>query len=194
MKPYNSNSQTSLDWQSVVWQYADKKSAPSKQQSHIEFISSNSKLCEIWWPSWRKFTFSWFLANNAMWDWWFRIYNIRFRQWVETDRKEKRSASKETSSCICAERDQSAAKSRCWQVACWWPFWLKGWLYLFYIEAHSIHSLHQVVCRELPQHNDVEEKHLLRAFEHLYWEDNTEASQLCMQCRDSVLPDAWKLS
>jgi hypothetical protein len=40
--------------------------------------------------------------------------------------------------------------------------------YTFYIEAHSIHSLHQAVCRELPQHNDVEEKHLLRAFEHLY--------------------------
>jgi hypothetical protein len=31
---------------------------------------------------------------------------------------------------------------------------------------------------------------LLRAFEHLYWEDSTEASQLCTQCRDSVLPDA----
>jgi hypothetical protein len=55
--------------------------------------------------------------------------------------------------------------------------WLKA-DYIFYIEAHSIHSLHQAVCRELSQHNDVEEKHLLRAFEHLYWEDSTEASQL----------------
>jgi hypothetical protein len=98
------------------------------------------------------------------------------------------------SSCICSEKDQSAAKSRCWQAACQWPFWSEDWTYFFYIEAHSIHSLHQAVCRELPQHNDVEEKHLLRAFEHLYWEDSTEASQLCTQHRDSVSSDAWKLS
>ena len=98
------------------------------------------------------------------------------------------------SSCICSEIDSSAAKLRHWQVACWWFFWPEDWLYFFYIEAHSIHSLHQAVCRELPQHNDVEEEHLLRAFEYLYWKDDTEASQLCMQCRDSVSPDVWKLS
>jgi len=129
-----------------------------------------------------------------MWDQWFCIYNTRFKQWVETDRKEKRSASKEMLSCICLEKDSSAAKSRRWQAACQWLFWLKDWLYFFYIEAHSIHSLYQAVCRELSQHNDVEEKHLLRAFKHLYWEDSTEASQLCMQCRDSILSDAQKLS
>jgi len=97
-------------------------------------------------------------------------------------------------SCICSEKDSSAVKSRHWWAACWWLFWLEDWLYLFYIEAHSIHSLYQAICRELPQCNDVEEKHLLRAFEHLYWEDSTETSQLCMQCRDSVSPDAQKLS
>jgi len=114
-----------------------------------------------------------------MWDWWFCIYNTRFRQWVETDRKEKKSASKETSSCICSERDSSAAKLRHWQAVCQWPFWSEGWSYFFYIKAHSIYSLYQAVCRELPQHND-EEEHLLRVFEHLYWKDSTEASQLCM--------------
>jgi len=98
------------------------------------------------------------------------------------------------SSYICSERDSSAAKLRCWQAACWWPFWLRDWLYLFYIRAHSIHSLYQAICREPPQYNDVEEKHLLRAFEYLYWEDSTKASQLCTQHRDSVSSDAWKLS
>jgi len=194
VKPYNSNSQTSLDWQFVVWQYADEKLTSSKWQSHIKFISLNLKLCRIWWPSWRKFIFSWFIANNAMWDWWFCVYNTRFRQWVETDRKEKRSASKETLFCIYSERDLSAAKLRHQWATCQWFFWLRGWLYFFYIEAHSIHSLYQAICRELSQHNDVEEEHLLRAFKHLYWEDSTEASQLCTQHRDSVLPDAQKLS
>ncbi len=177
-----------------MWQYADEKSTPSKQQSHIEFISLNSKLCRIWWPPWRKFIFSWFIANNAMWDWWFRVYNTRSRQWVKTDKKEKKSAFKETSSCICSEKDSSAAKLRCWQAACWWTFWPEGWSYFFYIKAHSIHSLYQAVCRELSQHNDVEEKYLLRAFEHLYWKDSMRASQLYTQCRDSVSPDVWKLS
>jgi len=176
-----------------VWQYADEKLTSSKWQSHIKFISSNSKLHKTQWFSWRKFTFSWFIANNAMWDQWFCIYNIRSRQWVETDRKEKKSASKEMSSCSYSERDSSAAKLRHQQATCQWFFWLRDWLYLFYIKAHSIHSLHQAVCRELPQHNDVEEEYSLRAFEYLYWEDGTEASQLCMQCRDSILPDAQKL-
>jgi len=170
-----------------VWQYADKKLTPSKWWSHIKFISLNLKAHRIWWPSWRKFIFSWFIANNVTEDQWFCVYDTRFRQWVETDKKEKRSASKEMSSCICSERDLSAAKSRHWQAACWWPFWLEGWLYFFYIKAHLIHSLHQAICRELSQHNDVEEKHLLKAFEHLYWEDSTKASQLCTQHRDSVI-------
>jgi hypothetical protein len=43
--------------------------------------------------------------------------------------KEKESASKEMSSCICSEKDSSAAKSRCWQAACQWLFWSEGWLY-----------------------------------------------------------------
>jgi len=129
-----------------------------------------------------------------MWDQWFCVYDTRSRQWVKTDRKEKGSASKEMSFCVYSEKDQSAAKLRRQQVTCQWLFWSEGWLYLFYIEAHSIHSLHQAVCRELPQHNNVEEKHLLRAFEHLYWEDSTEASQLCTQHRDSVSSDVWKLS
>jgi len=129
-----------------------------------------------------------------MWDQWFHIYDTRSRQWVETDKKEKKSASKETSSYICSERDSSAAKSRCQWATCWWSFWSEDWSYFFYIEAHLIHSLHQAVCRELPQHNDVEKKHLLRVFEHLYWKDSTEASQLYMQHRDNISPDVWKLS
>ncbi len=61
--------------------------------------------------------------------------------------------------------------------------------YISSISEHTQFSLYQAVCRELPQHNDVEEKYLLRVFEHLYWEDNTEASQLCTQHRDSISSD-----
>jgi hypothetical protein len=37
-------------------------------------------------------------------------------------------------------------------------------------------------------------RNICSEFEHLYWEDGTEASQLCTHSRDSVSSDAQKLS
>jgi hypothetical protein len=68
----------------------------------------------------------------------------------------------------------------------------QSWSYL-YIEAHSIHSLHQALQRTTSAQWCWRE-----TFAQSIWTSIlrrcTEASQLCMQHRDSILPDAQKLS
>jgi hypothetical protein len=67
--------------------------------------------------------------------------------------------------------------------------WLRDWLYLFYIEAHSIHSLIKQSAE-----NYLSTMMLKKTFAQSIWtsilKDDTEASQLCMQHRDSISSDA----